>query len=332
MKIAVVILNWNGVQLLEQFLPSIVQFSPEANIYVADNASTDDSIGMIRYHFPSVKIIQNQKNFGFAQGYNEALQGLNEEIFALVNSDIEVTPNWLDPIIRRFSAQKEIAIIQPKILDFKKKTHFEYAGAAGGFIDQYGFPFCRGRIFDTIEPDLTQYNDAIKIFWASGACFFVRSKVFEELKGFDADFFAHQEEIDLCWRANNKGHEIMYEPKSVVYHVGGATLNEANPKKTYLNFRNSLFMLCKNLPKGKLFPILFIRLCFDGLAGIKFIFEGKFQHCWAIVRSHFAFYAQLSKNYKKRDSIQKSNYYKLNSIVINYYLKNGKIFGDQKFN
>lgn len=332
MKIAVVILNWNGVQLLEQFLPSIVKYSPDANIYVADNASTDNSIEYIKQNFPSVTIITNKRNFGFAQGYNEALKGLNEEIYALVNSDIEVTLNWLQPIIERFSTIKNVAIIQPKILDYKNKTHFEYAGAAGGFIDKYGFPFCRGRIFDTIEADLSQYNDAIKIFWASGACFFIRSDVFHNLKGFDDDFFAHQEEIDLCWRANNNGYEIMFEPKSVVYHVGGATLNEVNPQKTYLNFRNSLLMLCKNLPHNRLFPIIFIRLCFDGIAGIKFIFEGKFQHCLAIIRSHFAFYKNFSKTYKKRDVTQLSNYYKTKSIVINYFIKNGKIFGQQKFN
>ena len=209
-KIAVVILNWNGVKLLEQFLPSIIQYSPEATVYVADNASTDESIAFVKSNYPTIKIVQNKTNHGFAGGYNDALQHIDAEIYALVNSDIEVTENWLKPILETFGAESETAIIQPKILDFKKKDHFEYAGAGGGFIDQFGYPFCRGRIFDTLEKDNGQYNDKIDIFWASGACFFIRSAVYKELKGFDEDFFAHQEEIDLCWRAINKGHKIKY--------------------------------------------------------------------------------------------------------------------------
>ena len=234
-KIAVVILNWNGAKLLDQFLPSVVAFSNEATIYVADNASTDTSIEILKSQFPSVKIIQNPGNYGFAMGYNEALKYVDEEYYALVNSDIEVTENWLSPIIELFDSQAKVAIIQPKILDYKKKSHFEYAGAAGGFMDKYGYPFCRGRIFDTVEEDLKQYDDEIEIFWASGACFFIRKEVYHQLNGFDATFFAHQEEIDLCWRAFNAGFTTKYNPKSVVYHVGGATLKEENPMKTYLN-------------------------------------------------------------------------------------------------
>jgi len=199
MKIAVVILNWNGVKLLEQFLPSIVKFSPEADIYLADNASTDDSIAFVKAHFPTIQIIKNESNFGFAQGYNEALKSVDAELFALVNSDIEVTENWLQPIIETFEKEQKTAIIQPKILDYKNKAYFEYAGAAGGFMDKYGYMYCRGRIFETLEKDNGQYDDNCEIFWASGACFFIRSKVYNELNGFDADFFAHQEEIDLCW-------------------------------------------------------------------------------------------------------------------------------------
>ena len=249
MNIAVVILNWNGQKLLEQFLPSILQFSPEATIYVADNASTDDSIAFVQRQFPTIKIIENKDNYGFAKGYNQALTDVKADIYALVNSDIEVTENWLQPIIKTFEKEPNTAVVQPKILDFKNKTHFEYAGAAGGFIDKYGFPYCRGRVFETIEEDLGQYNDELEIFWASGACFFIRSKVYHEMKGFDDDFFAHQEEIDLCWRIKNKKYVIKYNPKSLVFHVGGATLQKGNPKKTYLNFRNSLLMLTKNLPK-----------------------------------------------------------------------------------
>ncbi len=326
MKIAVVILNWNGAQLLEQFLPSVLNYSPEATIYVADNASTDTSIKVIKKQFPTVKIIQNQGNYGFAKGYNEALQYVEEPYYALVNSDVEVTKNWLTPILSIFDKQTEIAIIQPKILDFKSKQYFEYAGAAGGFIDKYGYPYCRGRIFEKIEKDLGQYNDEQTIFWASGACFFIRKEVFRNLNGFDGDFFAHQEEIDLCWRAFNKGYQIHYTSQSTVYHVGGATLNEGNPKKTFLNFRNSLLMLLKNLPKKDLFPILFSRLVLDGIAGIQFIVKGKFKHCWAIIRAHFAFYSLISKNLNKRGTTQKANYFQRKSIVYFYFVKNGKVF------
>ena len=327
-KIAVVILNWNGAKLLEQFLPSVISFSDEATIYVADNASTDTSIEVIQTQFPSVKIIQNTGNFGFAKGYNEALKFVEEDYYALVNSDIEVTENWLTPVLNIFETQPKTAIIQPKLLDYKKKTHFEYAGGAGGFIDKFGYPFCRGRIFDTVEEDLNQYDDEIEIFWATGACFFIRKEVYRKLKGFDDDFFAHQEEIDLCWRAFNLDYKTKYTSKSTVYHVGGATLNEGNPRKTFLNFRNSLLMLTKNLPKNQLFPILFMRLCLDGLAGIQFILKGKFKHFWAIIEAHFTFYHLVFQFYKKRNTTQKSNYYKINSIVYRYFIKNGKVFAD----
>ena len=328
-KIAVVILNWNGAKLLEQFLPSVVAHSNEAAIYVADNASTDNSIAIIKSKFPSIKIIQNAGNFGFAAGYNIALQQVEEEYYALVNSDIEVTPNWLTPILSIFENEPNIGIIQPKILDYKNKEFFEYAGAAGGFIDKYGYPFCRGRIFETLEKDTHQYDDECEIFWASGACFFIRSAIFRKLNGFDDDFFAHQEEVDLCWRAFNLGYKAKYTSKSTVYHVGGATLNESNPKKTFLNFRNSLLMLVKNLPKSKLFGILFIRLLLDGLAGIYFIFQGKFQHCFAILKAHFHFYHLISRNLKKRNAFQSNIYYKTNSIVLQYYVKNGKVFENE---
>ena len=321
MKIAVVILNWNGKKLLEQFLPSVVQNSPEATVYLADNASTDDSISFIKKHFPSVQIIKNEYNFGYAQGYNEALKQVDANIFALINSDVEVTLNWLQPILETFKNETNTAIVQPKILDYKRKDYFEYAGAGGGFIDKYGYPFCRGRIFETIEKDLGQYNDTCDIFWASGASFFIRSSVFKELNGFDVDFFAHQEEIDLCWRAINKNYTIKYNGLSTIYHVGGATLNEENPKKTFLNFRNSLFMLTKNLPKEKLFKILFIRMLLDGIAGIRFLFQGKFAHFFAVLKAHFHYYHSINRNLKKRAEFQVSSYFNRNSIVFDNYIK-----------
>ena len=318
-KIAVVILNWNGVKLISQFLPSIIANSEEATIYLVDNASTDDSVKLVSQNFPNVTIIKNDFNFGFAKGYNIALEQIEEEYYALVNSDVEVTKDWLKPVISSFDSNNDIGIIQPKILDFKNKEYFEYAGAAGGFIDKYGFPYCRGRIFDTIEKDSGQYNDEAPIFWASGACFFIRKSIYRKLNGFDDDFFAHQEEIDLCWRALNLGFKVRYIPSSVVFHVGGATLNESNPKKTFLNFRNSLLMLTKNLPENKLIPIVFTRLILDGLAGIQFILQGKFIHCWAIIKAHFHFYHLINKTLKKRNGAKTESYFHSNSIVYDYY-------------
>ena len=308
------------MKLISQFLPSIIANSEEATIYLIDNASTDDSVKLVSQNFPSVTIIKNDFNFGFAKGYNIALEQIEEEYYALVNSDVEVTKDWLKPVISSFDSNNDIGIIQPKILDFKNKEYFEYAGAAGGFIDKYGFPYCRGRIFDTIEKDSGQYNDEAPIFWASGACFFIRKSIYRKLNGFDDDFFAHQEEIDLCWRALNLGFKVRYIPSSVVYHVGGATLNESNPKKTFLNFRNSLLMLTKNLPENKLIPIIFTRLVLDGLAGIHFILQGKFIHCWAIIKAHFHFYHLINKTLKKRNGAKTESYFHSNSIVYDYFL------------
>ena len=325
-KIAVVILNWNGVKLLEQFLPSVIQYSTEATIYVADNASSDNSISFIQEHFPSVKIIKNSGNYGFAKGYNNALKKIDAEIFALINSDIEVTENWLLPILETFENEKKTAIIQPKILDFKNKEYFEYAGAAGGFINKYGYPYCRGRIFETVEKDYGQYDDSSELFWASGACFFIRSEVYQELEGFDESFFAHQEEIDLCWRAINEGHIIKFNSKSIVYHVGGATLQQGNPKKTYLNFRNSLLMLVKNLPKKGLFFVIFFRMILDGIAGIRFLTQGKFKHMIAVLHAHFSFYCVSLIYLKKRKHFQMQQYYSVKSIVFLYYIKKLTVF------
>lgn len=325
-KIAVVILNWNGVKLLEQFLPSVIQFSEGASIYVADNDSTDNSVDFVTENFPTVKIVKNSGNHGFAKGYNDALKHIDAEIFALVNSDIEVTENWLKPILETFDTENQTAIIQPKILDFKNKEYFEYAGAAGGFIDKFGYPFCRGRIFETIEKDNAQFDDNIEIFWASGACFFIRKKVFQELGGFDESFFAHQEEIDLCWRASNEGHIIKYNYKSVVYHVGGATLQQGNPKKTYLNFRNSLLMMVKNLPRRRLFFVIFFRMILDGIAGIRFLTQGKVGHTFAILKAHFSFYCLSLKYIGKRKDFQIQQYYMVKSIVFLYYIRKLTLF------
>jgi hypothetical protein len=329
MKIAIVILNWNGKSLLEQFLPAMITYSKDvADIYVADNASTDDSVTYVKNKFSDVKIIQNSDNGGYAKGYNDALQNIDADIFALVNSDIEVTKDWLQPVISQFNKEPKTAAIQPKILDFKDTSRFEYAGAGGGFIDKYGYPFCRGRLFETLEEDKGQFNDIADIFWASGACFFIRKNVFNELNGFDESFFAHQEEIDLCWRIQNAGYKIQYTGTSTVYHVGGATLDKADPRKTYLNFRNSLYLIVKNIPKGKLLPILFIRMLLDGVAALKFLIELKPKHFLAVLKAHFYFYMTLSKLLAKRKSFKahKKNYYKVKSIVWQYFVLGRKKF------
>ncbi len=327
MKLAIVILNWNGQQLLEQFLPSIVSYSKEAKIYIADNASTDNSIEFVSANYPEIIIIKNNINGGYAKGYNDALKHITADVYCLLNSDIEVTENWLVPIVSVFKTDKNIAAIQPKILDYKDKSKFEYAGAGGGFIDKYGYPFCRGRIFDNIETDTNQYNDTIDIFWASGACLFIKSEVYHKLNGFDENYFAHQEEIDLCWRIQNSGQLIKYVGASSVYHVGGATLTTQNPKKTFLNFRNSLFNLIKNLPKNKGFWLVFTRLCLDGLAGIKYMLDGKPLHTFAIIKAHFSFYGNLYKMLKKRtSSLKKHDYFNTKSIVWDYFVKGKKTY------
>lgn len=324
MKIAVVILNWNGKQLLEQFLPSVLEHSKVATVYVADNASTDDSVAFVKDNFPSVKIIQNTENGGYAKGYNDALKQVDEDIYCLLNSDIEVTENWLTPILDVFKKEANTAIIQPKLLDYKNKAYFEYAGAAGGFIDKFGYPYCRGRIFNTLEKDEGQYNDITDIFWSSGACLFIRKDVFKELNGLDEAFFAHMEEIDLCWRAKNLGYNVKYVGTSTVYHVGGATLKNSNPKKTFLNFRNSLFTIVKNA-KGNVLLLILTRLLLDGVAGLKFLFELKIAHIVAIIKAHFSFYGHLPKLLKQRKNInQTKKHYSVTSIVWSYFVNKKK--------
>ena len=327
MKVAIVILNWNGKKILEQFLPSVVEFSEEATIYVADNASTDKSIPYLKEKFSKVTIIQNKTNGGYAKGYNDALKNVTEDLLVLLNNDVEVTQNWLQPIINEFKRDNSLIAAQPKILDFNNKRYFEYAGAGGGFIDQLGYPYCRGRIFNTIEKDKGQYNDINKIFWASGACFIVRSNEFKELNGFDENFFAHQEEIDLCWRIQQNGGIIKYIGNSTVYHLGGATLSNINPIKTFYNFRNSLLMLVKNIKSSKVWIILFMRLLMDGIAGLHFLIQGKWKHTLAIVKAHFSFYSLLPRYINKEYKIRKEiKYYHIKSIVWNYFIRKNRIF------
>jgi GT2 family glycosyltransferase len=327
--VAVVILNWNGLDLLKEFLPEVVKYSKEATVYVADNASTDTSISFVEANFPEVKIIQNKVNGGYAKGYNDALAGLSEDIFILLNSDVKVTPNWILPIEGVFEKDKSVAAVQPKILDYKKPTHFEYAGAAGGFIDKFGYPFCRGRIFDNLEKDNGQYDDEIEIFWASGACLAIKRDKYYEVGKLDEDYFAHQEEIDICWRLHNYGYKVIYTPNSVVYHVGGATLNSMNPKKTFFNFRNSLFNLIKNVPSNKILSVLFLRMVLDGIAAFKFLFELKLNHFTAVFQAHISFYTQLNKFLKKRKKLpKKDNYYSKISVVCRSYGLGQKKFSD----
>ncbi len=307
-KTAVIILNWNGKAWLEKFLPTLQEYSQEATIFVADNASTDDSVDYVKINFPTVKIIINASNGGYAKGYNDVLKHIDSEYFVLINSDIEVTAGWLSPIIALMDNDKQIAACQPKILDYNNKNNFEYAGASGGFIDNLGYPFCRGRIFDSVEEDKGQYNDAIEVFWATGACLFVRAVHYNEVGGLDEDFFAHQEEIDMCWRLKNKRYKIMVEPKSVVYHVGGGTLNAGSPFKTHLNFRNNLFMLFKNLPTSSLFTIIPMRLVLDGVAALTFLNKEKgLEHVLAIAKAHFSFYFAIPNLIAKHQKINQKN-------------------------
>ena len=330
--IAIVILNWNGQKWLEKFLPTVIEKSSMANIYIADNASTDSSVNFIEDNFPAVKIIQNQLNEGYAKGYNDALKDLKEKYFVLLNSDIEVTDNWIEPIINLMEENSNISACQPKILDYNNKNSFEYAGASGGYIDNLGYPFTRGRIFDSIESDNNQYNDVKEIFWASGACLFVRAEHFNEVNGFDNDFFAHQEEIDLCWRLKIKGYQIMVCPRSVVYHVGGGTLNDSSPFKTYLNFRNNLFMLTKNLNFFSLLITLCFRLPLDGIAAVTLLKKKNgFLHLLAVLRAHLVFYVSIPRLlFKRQINTVKTNLVgKMGfSILVKYYLEGKTKFSE----
>ena len=320
MDLAIVILNWNGKNWLEKFLPNVIEHSENATIYVIDNSSTDDSMCFLKQNFSEIKIVHNKENYGFAGGYNEGLKVIHHEFYCLLNSDVEVTDNWLTPIQTIFKRDPQIAAVQPKILDFNRRNYFEFAGAAGGFLDNLGYPYCRGRIFENIEKDNGQYNDEVEIFWASGCCFFIRTEDFWAQNGFDARFFAHQEEIDLCWRLKNSGKKIFYTGKSTVYHVGGGTLNKQSPQKTFLNMRNNLSMILKNTPLlGGVLLVLF-RMILDGFAGIYFGYKNGLAHFWAVIRAHFSFYGQIPETLKLRQKNQIKDFYEEKWLVFKNFL------------
>jgi GT2 family glycosyltransferase len=333
---AVVILNYNGSHFLEKFLPSVLACTPYAQIIVADNASTDDSIQILASRFPEVKVIQLPENYGFAKGYNEAIKQIQAKYIVLLNSDVQITENWLAPMLDLMENNPKIAACQPKIKDFNRKTHFEYAGAAGGFLDKWGYAFCRGRIFDELEEDKGQYNASSPVFWATGACMCVRASVYSELGGLDAYFFAHFEEIDLCWRMKNADYEIYYCADSEVFHVGGGTLNKSNPKKTFLNFRNNLITLYKNMPYLQGFFTIFLRLCLDALVGFQWLLQGKWKDIWAIIKAHYAFYYYVifvkkqQKVFKKPISKIKEIYPE--SIIQKYFIAKKRHFTDLLWN
>ena len=304
-KVAVVILNYNTRPLLERFLPDVLntQYS-NTEVWVVDNASTDDSVEYMKQHFSEVKLLVSEKNLGYAGGYNWALNQIKAEYYVLLNSDVSVTPTWLDPLVEMALRSNDIAAIQPKILDAKSTEQFEYAGASGGFLDKWGYPFCRGRIFESLEKDNGQYNDELEVFWASGACLFVRSVEFHNVGGFDSDFFAHMEEIDLCWRLQLRGKKIMVQPNSEVFHIGGGTLSEGSEMKYFLNFRNNLILLVKNEESTFWTVKVFWRLILDGLSAIKFVLDGKPKLVITVIKAHFAFFGSLRTSINKRKIVQ----------------------------
>ena len=317
------ILNYNGEKFLKSYMPSIVQNSPEASIYLIDNGSNDNSINYIKKNFPLIKLVLHKKNLGFCDGYNKAVSKIDAELICFMNNDVTVKNKWLPPIIDHFKKNPKTVIAQPHILDLKNPEYFEYAGAAGGFIDRLGYPYCRGRVFNSIEKDFGQFDKTQKIFWASGACFFIRKETFNSLNGFDSDFFAHQEEIDLCWRAFNRGLDIVSIGKSKVFHLGKGTL-QSSPKKTFLNFRNSLLSLLKNLPEKKTQRIC-ERLFWDYIAFLFFLIKLKPLDAFAILRAHLSFFNSLNKIKKDLDSTNKQ-YFTINNLPIRYF-----IIGKKKF-
>lgn len=332
MKAAVVILNYNGRKFLEQFLPNVLENTNRelAEVVVADNASTDDSVPFMRQHFPEVRLIVNPSNGGFATGYNLALRQVEAEYFVLLNSDIEVESHWIEPVLALMDADRRVAACQPKILSYHDKTKFEYAGACGGFIDKYGYPFCRGRVFQNLETDEGQYDDPVEVFWATGACLFVRADAFRELGGLDDSFFAHMEEIDLCWRMKNCGYKVCCCPQSKVYHIGGGTLPKNSPRKTYLNFRNNLSVLVKNLPRKEVFGVIAYRILLDWVAAFKFLVEGCPRDFLAVYKAHVDFYKRIKSLREKRAELPQSALgcvYRRN-VVFDCLLRGKKKFSD----
>ncbi|MFQ3341494.1 MAG: GT2 family glycosyltransferase [Flavobacteriaceae bacterium] len=326
--VAVVLLNFNGVKLLKKFLSKVIEFSPEAKVIVIDNGSTDTSVSWIKINYPDLQCISLSENLGYAGGYNEGLKEVDADVYCLLNTDVLVTKNWLPPLLDHFKSNSETGILQPHILDFKKPSHFEYAGAAGGFIDANGFPFCRGRIHKNIEEDKGQYDLPTQVFWASGACFFIRSKLFWEQNGFEDSFFSHQEEIDLCWRVFNAEYKTMALGASKVYHVGGATL-APSPQKVFLNHRNSLLMLTKNVPSEKLAWTLFKRLCWDGLISGYYLLNLNFNSTLAIIKAHYAFYKGFkAMKLKSEQFVKKENFFYTKNILLSYFLDKKLIFKD----
>ena len=326
-KTAVVILNWNGKKLLEQFIPSVISHtvSDDCSVVIADNGSTDDSVAFMKTEYPDVPLIVLDRNYGFAEGYNKVLEKVDSEYVVLLNSDVETTPGWVTGLISFMDTNLDVAAVQPKILSYSDRDKFEYAGAAGGFIDKYGYPFCRGRILNTVETDEGQYDKEIDIFWATGACMCVRLRDYQEAGGLDGRFFAHMEEIDLCWRFNARGRRVMCIPSSIVYHVGGASLSKDNPKKMYLNFRNNLLMLYKNVTQEKFNRTFFFRYIFDFMAFIHLLVKGQFKSAKAVIKAYIDYF-EMRKSYK---SIRAENMSKVTvpdissqfnkSLLINYY-------------
>ena len=335
--VAIVILNYNGKNYLEQFLPTLKKYSQGHQIIVADNQSTDDSLTFLTNHHQDIELITLSRNFGYSEGYNRALRQIEADYYILLNSDIEVTENWIEPVITLMDQNPQIAACQPKVLSYKQRDKFEYAGAAGGFVDILGYPFCRGRIFDVVENDQGQYNDSREIFWATGACLFVRASAYFKSGGLDTDYFAHMEEIDLCWRLKRMGFRIFYCGNSKVYHVGGGTLHKTNPFKTYLNFRNSLITLYKNSAFTQLLWKMPLRWMLDVVAAIRFLSQLSFRNFWAVARAHASFLLHIFRIEVKRKAVQKlgitirfKEMYN-GSIVAAYFLKNVKIFSNLRF-
>lgn len=328
---AVVILSYNGKDLHKEFLPLIVE---EANgqydVVLIDNASTDDTYDYVRDNFPSVNLIQHKINNGFAQGYHDGLQQINAKYYVLLSADFEVSRGWFTPLHTTINSDENIAAIQPKILFQKDKTLFEYAGAGGGFMDKWGYMFCRGRLFDSLEKDIQQYDDNIEVFWAGGGCFFVRADLYHQFGGLDLDFYAHMEEIDLCWRMKNAGYKIAYSGKSTVYHVGGSVISYGSPIKLFYNYRNSLALLLKNEKSSKLWWLLPWRLVLDGISAAPHLLKGDFKSIGAIIKAHFSFYRKVPSLLKKRRSIKRlwtnrneEGIYN-QSVISQYFLKKVK--------
>jgi len=334
--VSIVILNWNGEKHLHDFLPSVIEHSQieGVEIVVADNDSTDNSVEFLESTHPSIRLIRLDENYGFTGGYNRAFEQVDAKYFLLLNSDVEVTAGWLEPLIDFMENSESCGLCTPKVMDFNKRTHFEYAGAAGGYIDRFGYPFCRGRIFDHLEEDKGQYDQVTEIFWGTGACLMVRSSLYKEAGGLDEQFFAHMEEIDLCWRIKRMGHSIYYIPTSTIYHVGGGTLAYHNPRKTYFNFRNNLLLLYKNLPAKKRRGILFARMVLDGISALRFLMQGHFSDFRAIFRAHRD-YSGMKSHYKGMDKTNKSPGNNVitsgiypRSIVACFFLKGKKRYSD----